>query len=212
MTVRGVVFDLDGTLIDGYSGIAAALNAARSAFGLPALALDEVRARVGHGLPQLMIDVVGASRAAEGVEIFRRVYDRICEDETGLMPDVATTLAALEARGIRMSVASNKPALFSNRILGHLGVRAHFDAVEGPDTAGTAKPDPSMIHACVAAMGIPAEAAVYVGDMTLDAEAGARAGVPVILVAGGSSPVASLQATGCPVLPVLRDLLLHLPA
>ena len=212
MRVRGVVFDLDGTLIDGYRGIASALNAARSAFGLPVLPLDEVRARVGRGLPQLMIDLVGEGRAADGVEIFRRVYDRICEEETRLMPDVELTLLSLKERGLRMSVASNKPASYSNRILDHLDISDLFDAVEGPDTAGTAKPDPSMIRACVAAMRIQVEEAVYVGDMTLDAEAGARAGVPVILVAGGSSSAALLQATGCPVLPALKDLLLRFPS
>ena len=210
--MRGVVFDLDGTLIDGYRGIAGALNAARIAFGMSELSVEDVRGRVGHGLPQLMIDVVGAHNADRGVAIFREVYDRICEDETRLMPDVAATLLSLKERAIRMSVASNKPALFSNRILDRLGVLALFDAVEGPDTAGSTKPDPAMIEACVRAMGVPKDQAVYVGDMTLDAEAGARAGVAVILVAGGSSPAEALATTGYPVLSSLKDLLSPLPS
>jgi phosphoglycolate phosphatase len=205
--VRGVVFDLDGTLIDGYRGIATALNASRAAFGLPAFTVDEVRARVGHGLPQLMIDVVGESRAAEGIAIFRRVYDRVCEEQTRLVPGVGAALAGLSDRGVRMSVASNKPASYSIRILEALGARPFFDAIEGPDTVGSPKPDPAMILACVRAMRVPVEEALYVGDMTIDAEAGARAGVPVVLVAGGSHSEEALRATGRPVLATLAELL-----
>lgn len=207
MTVHGVVFDLDGTLIDGYQGIATALNAARAAFGLSPLALDDVRGRVGHGLPQLMVDVVGAARAPEGTAIFRKVYDRVCEEQTRLIPGAGATLTALQARGVRMSVASNKPAFYSTRILGGFGVASLFDAIEGPDTAGTAKPDPAMIRACLAAMRLSADEAIYVGDMTIDAEAGARAGVAAVLVAGGSSPKDALEATGRPVLASLSELL-----
>jgi phosphoglycolate phosphatase len=205
--LRGVVFDLDGTLIDGYTGIATALNAARAAFALPPLAVDDVRRRVGHGLPQLMIDVVGEARAAEGAAIFRGVYDRICEEQSRLLPGVAPALAGLSRRGVRMSVASNKPAGYSVRILENLGVRAFFDAVEGPDTAGAAKPEPAMILACLAAMRVPAADAVYVGDMTLDVDSGTRAGVAVVLVSGGSSSADDLRSTGRPVLASLPELL-----
>jgi len=204
---RGVVFDLDGTLVDGYEGITSGVNAARAAFALPALTVDDVRGRVGHGLPHLMEDVVGPERAVAGAAIFREVYDRVCEDQTRAVPALHETLFRLSARGVRLSVASNKPAAYSLRILERLGVRPCFDAIEGPETAGAAKPDPAMIRACLRAMRIECPEALYVGDMTIDADAGARAGVPVVLVAGGSSTTAELAATGCPVLASLAELL-----
>ena len=113
--------------------------------------------------------------------------------------------------GFRMSVASNKPAEFSIRILERLGARFFFDAIEGPETAGAAKPEPQMILACLQKMDLAPGQALYVGDMPIDAEAGARAGVPVVLVSGGSSPDGALRGTGCPVLPALLDLLDVLP-
>ena len=204
---RGIVFDLDGTLVDGYDGIAAGVNAARAVFALPPLPVDDVRGRVGHGLPHLMDDVVGRERAVVGTAIFRAVYDRVCEDQTRPAPALAETLSGLRARGVRMSVASNKPAAFSIRILERLAVRPYFDAIEGPETAGAAKPDPAMILACLRAMRVEIHDALYVGDMTLDAEAGARAGVAVVLLAGGSCPAAELAATGYPVLASFEDLL-----
>ena len=209
--VRGIVFDLDGTLVDGYAGIATGVNAARHAFGLPALTVDDVRGRVGLGLSHLMDDVVGPARAAQGATIFRSVYDRVCVEQTHAVPDLVATLAALRARGIRLSVASNKPAVFSRRILESLAVRTQFDAIEGPETAGALKPDPAMILACLRAMDVPPGEALYVGDMPIDADAGAAAGVTVVLVCGGSCSKDELAATGRPVLDSLADVLGLLP-
>lgn len=209
--VRGLVFDLDGTLVDGYEGIATAVNAARRHFGLAELTVEDVRGRVGGGLEHLMDDVLGPERAAEGAVVFRRVYDAVCVEQTRPAARLAETLSTLRARGFRMSVASNKPASYSGRILERLEVRAYFDAVMGPETAGALKPDPAMLRACLAAMGTSAAQTIYVGDMTLDAETAARAGVPVILVAGGSSPLHDLRGTGHRVLDTLYDLLDVLP-
>ena len=209
--VRGIVFDLDGTLVDGYLGIATAVNAARAAFGLPAMATDDVRGRVGLGLSHLMEDVLGPGRAAAGAEIFRSAYDSVCVEQTHPVPALHATLAALGARGFRMSVASNKPAPYSIRILERLGLRPLFDTIEGPDTAGAIKPDPAMIAACLRAMHVRNDEALYVGDMTLDADSGERAGVPVVLVCGGSSSRGALVRTGQPVIPSLSDLLDVLP-
>ena len=209
--VRGIVFDLDGTLVDGYQGIASGVNAVRASFGLPALTLDDVRGRVGLGLSHLMDDVVGPERAAKGAEIFRSVYDRVCVEQTHPVPALDATLVALRARGFRMSVASNKPVAYSIRILERLGVLPMFDTIEGPETAGALKPDPPMIRACLVAMNVPADEALYVGDMAIDADAGARAGGAVVRVSGGSSSPEGLSDTGRPVLDTLKELLDLLP-
>jgi phosphoglycolate phosphatase-like HAD superfamily hydrolase len=92
-----------------------------------------------------------------------------------------------------------------------MGLVPLFDTIEGPETAGALKPDPAMIRACLAAMGVEADEAVYVGDMTIDAEAGDRAGVRVVLVCGGSCDRATLSATGRPVVEALGELLELLP-
>ena len=167
----------------------------------------DVRTRVGAGLSNLMQDVLGAARAAEGAAVFREVYDRICEDQTRAVPGLLETLHALRSRGVRMSVASNKPTVYSIRILSRLGARELMDAVEGPETSGALKPDPAMIEACLVAMRVPRSDAVYVGDMTLDAIAARRAGVDAILVSGGSSTDEELLATGFPVVGTLLELI-----
>ena len=204
--VRGVVFDLDGTLVDAFEGISTAANAARAHFSLPPLPRAEITRHVGRGVADLMAAVVGGERRDAGVRVFREVYDRVCEAETRALAGAGPTLLALARLGIPAAVASNKPAAFSERILRRLGLRSHLACVEGPDTAGRLKPDPAMIHACLRTMRVEPDRALYVGDMPFDAESGARAGVRTILVAGGAAADADLAATGRPVIAKLEDL------
>ena len=205
--VRGLVFDLDGTLVDSYRAIAESLNHARAGFDLPPLSDDEVRRNVGHGLEALVADLVGPGRVEEGVRRFRERYAEAYRDGTVALPGVRETLRALAERGYALSVASNKPARFGEPILEHLGMLPFVSAVEGPDRAGTTKPEPTMLRRCLSAMGIDASSGAYVGDMVLDVESAARAGLPVVLVCGGSSPEAELRATGQTVLRSFERLL-----
>jgi len=191
--VRGVVFDLDGTLVDSYAAIAASVNVARERFNEPSLSLEQVRRTVGHGLEQLMIDVLGAARAKEGVGLFREHYEKICLELTTVLPGVAEGLDRLSRDGFAIAVASNKPVQFSLPILDRLGLSPSIDVVHGPDTVGSTKPEPTMIRACLRGLGLPKSAAIYVGDMLLDVESAARAELPAVLVATGSSPADELR-------------------
>ena len=95
---RGIVFDLDGTLIDSYGAIAASLNSARRHFGLAELPEEEVRRMVGWGLEVLLERSLGAERVAEGIKIFRGHYARVCVSGTRLLPGAERTLRELAGR------------------------------------------------------------------------------------------------------------------
>jgi phosphoglycolate phosphatase len=209
--IRGLVFDLDGTLIDSYRAIAASLNAARAMFGLEPLPTEVVRRHVGRGLEQLAAELVGPHRVEAGVSEFRRRYAELYAALTFALPGVPETLRRLGARGYRMAVASNKPARFSEPILRQLGLRRWFDAVHGPDTAGATKPEPRMIELCLSAMGLRPLEGAYVGDMPLDSETADRARVAVLLVPGGSADGTELAATGRTRLRSFAELLDLLP-
>lgn len=210
--VAGVVFDLDGTLVDSYRAITDSLNLARAGFGLPPLPEALVRRKVGHGLESLIAELVGADRVEEGVRRFRERYAQVYASGTDLLPGALEVCRALSKRGYRLAVASNKPARFCTAILEALALAPYFGAVYGPDRAGVAKPHPAMVEACLHDLGVARERALYVGDMVLDVETAARAGLPVVLVPGGSSERPELEATGQPVLPGLSALLDLLPA
>ncbi len=195
-SVRGLIFDLDGTLVDSYAAIGDSLNHARAHYQLPPLSDDEVRRGVGRGLESLIAELVGEERVAQGVRLFRERYAEVFEAATFARPGVRSVLSRLSAMGYPMTVASNKPARFSEPILERLGLLRFIARVEGPDRAGCTKPHPAMLRACLAAMGLPAAHALYVGDMVLDVESGHAAGVPVVLVRGGSSAARELDTTG----------------
>lgn len=199
---RGIVFDLDGTLIDSYEAIAESLNAAMQEMDHAPLPVGTVRGMVGRGLETLIEaalrdagDPDPEGRVAEGVRRFRARYDRICVARTSLLPGVEATLAELSRRGYRMSVATNKPSYFARRLLEALGVARHLRAVLGPDLVASPKPDPEMVHAAIAAMDLKAAEAVYVGDMEIDVQTARAAGLAVIVMPTGSSGIEALEAS-----------------
>jgi phosphoglycolate phosphatase len=204
--VRGVIFDLDGTLIDSFAAIAASLNHVRAHFDLPPLTTDEVRRRVGRGLESLVLELVGASHVEQAVRVFRDRYRELYLEASTARPGAHEALAALSQRGYRLAVATNKPAYFARPLLAHLALLSPIETVIGPDIAGSHKPDPAMLQLCLEQMGLPPSRAVYVGDSVLDVESAAKGGLPVVLVLGGASEADELIATGQRLLHSLREL------
>ena len=189
-----IVFDLDGTLIDGYAAIGDALRYAMTRLGAGQLPDATVRGMVGHGLERLLERAVGADRAAEGVRLFRERYPEVAVAKSHLLPGVRETVAALGARGHDMAVASNKPARFSKMILDAKGIGGRFRAIGGPDAETPAKPDPAMLVRLMAAVGSSPGETVVVGDMEVDFEFARAAGCAAVLVPGGSRPRETLEA------------------
>ena len=188
-----LVFDLDGTLIDGYDAIGDALGFAMERLGKKPLPISQVRTMVGHGIEMLLEEAVGKEGVDEGVRLFRERYAQVAVANTRLMPDVPYVLETLAARGHPMAVASNKPARFSRLILEACGVASHFLEIAGPDADTPAKPDPAMLRGLMAAAAAEPVETVVVGDMEVDFEFGRAAGCRVVLVPGGSRSLEELK-------------------
>jgi len=189
-----IVFDLDGTLIDGYDGITDALGFAMERLGFAPLPQERVRGMVGQGLEKLLEKVVGAGLVPEGVRLFRERYAVVADEKTHLLPDVPDVLERLARGGHLLAVASNKPAEFSRRILAGKGVAGRFFTVAGPDAATPPKPDPTMMLAIMGRVGAPPGRTIAVGDMEIDAETARSAGCRCVLVDGGSRSPRELAA------------------
>jgi len=187
-----LVFDLDGTLIDGYDAIVDALSYAMSTLSVPPLPADAVRGMVGHGLEKLLERAVGAGRALEGVRLFRERYPLVAVEKSRLLPSVADAIALLAERGHRMAVASNKPPRFSRMILEAVGVAPRLSAVAGPDEGVPPKPDPAMLRRILRELDATPSETVVIGDMEIDSEFARAAGCRVVLIAGGSRTRAEL--------------------
>jgi phosphoglycolate phosphatase len=194
--VQGVLFDLDGTLIDSYAAIADSLNHALEAAGRATLPADEVRPMVGHGLESLVSRVLDGQGVEEGVLRFRERYAQIYKHRTQVLPGVAETVRTLARRGYRMGVASNKPARFGRPLLEHLGLAPHLQGVLGPDLVAHPKPHPAMVRRLLEVLQLEPAQVVYVGDMPVDVETCRNAEIPCWLVPTGSSTLEELERAG----------------
>ncbi len=186
MTKPLLVFDLDGTVIDGYAAIGQALAYAMERLGFAPPPDARVRVMVGYGLERLLEQAVGRELASEGVRLFRERYPEVAVAGSHLLPGVAETLATLDAAGHPMALASNKPARFSRLILEAKGVAQYFREIAGPDAATPAKPDPTMLKTILERAAAPAATTVVVGDMEVDADFARAAGCRVVLIPNGS--------------------------
>jgi phosphoglycolate phosphatase len=190
-----IVFDLDGTLIDSYGALAQAINFARRGCGFPDVEGDRIREAVGDGLETLLERTFAPEPVPpDARRLFEEHYDEICCRESRVLDDVAPTLAALQAMGIRMGVCTNKPTRFSQKILDHLGLGSRFSTVVGPDLAGARKPDARHVLFTLEQLGREPEESLFVGDMTIDVEAARNARLPVAVLPTGSSSREALVA------------------
>jgi phosphoglycolate phosphatase len=116
---------------------------------------------------------------------FLDLYEASLCVDTVLFPGMAEVLVALEARGTRWGVVTNKPERFTRPLMEALGLTRRAAAIVSGDTTAKPKPDPlPLLHAC-AQVGIAPQTSVYVGDDLRDIEAGRAAGMRTIAAAWG---------------------------
>jgi len=143
-----------------------------------------------------MGEAVGEENRSEGVRLFEERYEKAGPEATRLLPGADRVTGALCERGVRLAVASNKPGVFSRQLLFHFGLLERFGAVHGPDDGFPPKPAPHMVFMALALLGVKAADALYVGDMPIDVLTARAAGLPVAVVATGSSTRDELLAAG----------------
>ncbi|THF61673.1 phosphoglycolate phosphatase [Pseudothauera rhizosphaerae] len=201
----GVLFDLDGTLLDTIADLAEGANRMLAELGRPRRSLAEIHSFVGKGFPNLVRRCLTEDASATEAEIeaalpvFRRHYGAVNGSHTRIYPGVLDTLEILRAQGRRLAVVTNKAEAFTFPLLERMGLVAYFGAVVAGDTLPVKKPDPAMLfHGCEL-LGVAANRSVMIGDSANDALAARAAGMPVLLVSYGYSegmPVDSIDCDG----------------
>ncbi|HVY28504.1 MAG TPA: HAD-IA family hydrolase [Polyangiaceae bacterium] len=209
--VSGVVFDLDGTLVDSRRDIAEAANHALQRAGLAPLPHPELESYVGDGAPLLMaraarVDVKDP-KTAQMVADFLDYYAAHPIDHTSVMPGALDALDALAAYAL--GVCTNKPRRTSVAVLKGLGLETRFKGVVAGDDLPQRKPDPAMVHETARRLGVSVTQVVMVGDGPQDVLSGRAAGALTVGVKGGIQALERLAASEPD---LIIDTLAELPA
>jgi phosphoglycolate phosphatase len=190
-SIHAVIFDLDGTLVDTASEIAAALNRTLEELGLSRIEPAAVEALIGRGVRSL---VERALAKAEGgalievtaaVERFEAHYAQTVGTDARLFAGVMPGLRRLAEAGIAMSVVTNKPRFFTEMLLERLEVAPLMKAVVAGDDGIRRKPNADMLLAACERMGSAPGQSLMLGDSDNDVVAARAAGCPVWCVPYG---------------------------
>ncbi len=194
-TDAAIIFDLDGTLVDTAPDLTRALNATLAGEGLARVSPKQARLLIGGGAQALIERGLRSGRGpkpeareawnrlARLEEVFLEHYARAPARDSRPFPGLSGLLASLHQRGIKLGVCTNKRRDLAESILTALDLRRFFDAVTGG--GAIRKPDPAPLLATLAALGVPPERAIMIGDSRIDAETARRAGAKLVLVTFG---------------------------
>jgi phosphoglycolate phosphatase len=194
MTIRAIVFDLDGTLIDSRKDIASACNHALTAHGFSALPQSDVERYVGDGARSLMAGAAGLPEDHPSVDAllqgFLDYYAAHPTDQTSLMPGAAEALESLA--GLPLAICTNKPRRTTLAVLDGLCLSVHFTAVSAGGDHAQKKPHPAPLLHLAGSLGVLPSELLMVGDGAQDVLSGHAAGAVTVGVRGGIQPVERL--------------------
>src|ERR1700733_9727935 len=202
-SIRLVIFDLDGTLIDSRLDLVHSVNAALRHIDRPELPEDIIASYVGDGAQVLIQralggEIVDDALVRRGLEYFLSYYREHKLDHTIVYPGIVEALGAIQnsanGKPRQLAVLSNKPVVPSRAIVDALGLGPFFSQVYGGNSFRTKKPDPEGARKLLEEYGVQPQHAAMIGDSHVDIRTGRNAGMATIGVTYGFAPHTLLDA------------------
>ena len=205
LLIKAVMIDLDGTLLDTASDLAAAANMMLRELGRAELPLETIQSYIGKGIQKLvkrsltgsLDDEPDAELFDKAMPLYERDYAKTLCVNTRPYPGVIEGLNALREAGFRLACVTNKAEAFTLPLLRATGLFDFFDIVLSGDSLPKRKPDPMpLLHACTHFNILPHEM-LLIGDSLNDAEAARAAGCHVFCVPYGYNEGRDVRELDC---------------
>ncbi|GAA0571802.1 HAD-IA family hydrolase [Halomonas salifodinae] len=184
---RGLLFDLDGTLVDTAPDLARATNALRTHHGLAALPFETIRAQVSNGGSALVTLALGLALEAPGHGEARQflldAYARDLATHSRLFPGLQRLIDHWSQAPRAWGIVTNKPRAYTEPLVAALGLDP--GALLCADDLPVKKPAPEPLWAAAERLGIAPAACWYIGDHRRDMEAARAAGMTAVAVGYG---------------------------
>ncbi len=193
-TMKTILFDLDGTLVDTAHDLGLALNMQLARHAMPTLTHDAIWPVASHGSRGLLalgfgITPEDADFEAKKIE-YLDLYGTVFKNNPALLPGIAYLLDALDKMGVKWGIVTNKPRRFSVDLtkavrLGDNNLHDRAACLFCGDDAVLPKPAPDTLLMACKALGVHPRDCIYVGDAERDVLAGRAAGMKTVVALFG---------------------------
>jgi phosphoglycolate phosphatase-like HAD superfamily hydrolase len=177
--LKGIVFDLDGTLVDSLGTTFEAFNHAIVGSGGAKHTPSEIMAHFGTGESQIFAKILGEEKAASAYVLAREYMDRNL-DRVPLHQGVGDLLEKFKSADIPISIFTGRSWETTHMILKHHSLLDRFITVVANDHVGQPKPSPEGLLLALSRMALLPHEVFFIGDSPVDILAGKSAGSPSI--------------------------------
>ena len=184
---KGVLFDLDGTLVDSKPGIFAAIRYTFRELQLPELSEEEMDRFIGPSIGSSFRNVCGFSdeQTEQAVALFRAYYREKGLYECTVYPGLTRLLQMLKEENRKVALSTKKPEIFARKILANQGILSYFDAISGADYADQTEHKDDIVRSAAQKLGLPVSECVLLGDTRFDCIGASMVGMDCIGVLYG---------------------------